>query len=163
EEGLSSLIDALATAGPDAQVWNWVANGPGPSTFWHRRMAQETSIHRWDAENAVGQAGPIDTELALDGIDEALDMLAMRLSMQSEPELSGKLALAATDAAWACTLQLAPDAVRRGEGADGADSVVRGTASDLHLWLTGRRGEGSTIVVEGDHAAADALGRMKFG
>jgi uncharacterized protein (TIGR03083 family) len=41
--------------------------------FWIRRMAQETAIHRIDAELAAGEpVAPIPDDLAVDGIDELL-------------------------------------------------------------------------------------------
>lgn len=164
EEGVALLSAALREAGDDAPVWNWVAMGAGPAIFWYRRMAQETSIHRWDAENAVGEPRPIDAALAVDGIGEAIEMLAMRLAMSPEPALSGRLGLEATDASISFTLRLRPEAVDRVEGTSDADAVVRATASDLQLWLTGRRlAKGSTIATDGDQVLADALGALKFG
>lgn len=163
EEGLGLLLSALRQSGPDAAVWNWAANGPGPAIFWFRRMAQETSIHRWDAENAVGDPRPIDVELAVDGIDEAAGMLAMRLSMQPEPALNGALGLEATDEAFSRTLHLTPGGLEQQDGTAGATAVIRGTASDIQLWLTGRGASASSISVEGDRTLADALGAIKFG
>lgn len=164
DEGLGLLVSALRDGGPDVAVWNWAANGAAPAIFWFRRMAHETSIHRWDAENTVGDARPIDVELAVDGIDEAAGMLAMRLSMQPEPALDGPLGLEATDAAFSRTLHLTPGALEQTDGTAGAVAVVRGTASDIQLWLTGRGASGSSsISVEGDRSLADALGAVKFG
>jgi uncharacterized protein (TIGR03083 family) len=41
--------------------------------FWIRRMAQETVIHRLDAELALGtEVAPVPDDLAVDGIDEVL-------------------------------------------------------------------------------------------
>src|SRR5262245_3152590 len=41
--------------------------------FWIRRMANETAIHRVDADLAAGRAGePIADDLSVDGIDEVL-------------------------------------------------------------------------------------------
>ena len=43
--------------------------------FWIRRMAQETVIHRIDAELALGvPIAPIPEDLAIDGIDEVLKL-----------------------------------------------------------------------------------------
>lgn len=43
--------------------------------FWIRRMAQETVIHRLDAELALGvPVAPIPDDLAIDGIDEVLKL-----------------------------------------------------------------------------------------
>ena len=37
-------------------------------------MAHESVMHSWDGRNAVGTAEPIATEIAVDGIDEFLDV-----------------------------------------------------------------------------------------
>jgi hypothetical protein len=43
--------------------------------FWIRRMAQETVIHRIDAELAAGRpVSPVPDDLAVDGIDEVLKL-----------------------------------------------------------------------------------------
>ena len=52
-DALDRLVDALAGIDPDTPVWNW---SPRPDAgFYFRRMLHETSVHRWDAENAVGE------------------------------------------------------------------------------------------------------------
>lgn len=164
EEGLGLLVSALREAGPDVLVWNWSANGAGPSLFWFRRMAQETSVHRWDAENAVGDARPIDAELAVDGIDEAIGMLAMRLSMRPEPALGGSIGLEATDASFSRTLHLTPGTLEQSDGTGDAAAVLRGTASGIQLWLAGRSAVStSPVSVEGDRQIADVLGAIEFG
>ena len=73
------LDDALAGLQPDETVWTFV---PPRQTgaFVFRRLAMETTIHRWDAEEAQGVARPIDDMLARDGIDEMLMMF------QNDPE-----------------------------------------------------------------------------
>jgi uncharacterized protein (TIGR03083 family) len=46
--------------------------------FWIRRMAQETVIHRVDAELALGEpVTPIPDDLAVDGIDELLQVFLL--------------------------------------------------------------------------------------
>ena len=62
---LGRLVDALANIEPETPVWNW---SPRPDVgFYFRRMLHETSVHRWDAENAVGETGPVDGEHGRDG------------------------------------------------------------------------------------------------
>jgi len=65
---LDRLIDALAGIDPDTPVWNW---SPRPDAgFYFRRMLHETGVHRWDAENAVGDTGTVDGDHGRDGVDE---------------------------------------------------------------------------------------------
>ena len=69
--GATPLLAALRSAGPLTPVWSW---GPGrTSGWWARRMLHETTVHRADAELALGVADPvIDPVVAADGIDEFL-------------------------------------------------------------------------------------------
>ena len=48
--------------------------------FWPRRMVQETTIHRVDAEQAVGwPVAEIEPAFAVDGIDEVLSLIVPAL------------------------------------------------------------------------------------
>src|SRR5690606_14849756 len=51
---LSTVLDKLD---PEMPAWNW-APQPKKVGFWHRRMAHETAVHRWDAQMATGLAEP---------------------------------------------------------------------------------------------------------
>jgi hypothetical protein len=139
-------------------------DGPGPARFWHRRVAHEASVHRWDIEQAVGIDHTIDAALAADGIDEYLGIVPFWLALAPKPELSGTLGLAATDAEVAYTLHLAPEHLERHDGLHDADVVVRARVSDLFLWLLGRRDTTSdAILIEGDASVAQAWDAISFG
>ena len=72
EEGLARLTETLRSADPDTPIWTW-APVEDPTVSWIiRRMAHETCVHRWDAQNAVGSPNSIESEFAADGIDELL-------------------------------------------------------------------------------------------
>jgi uncharacterized protein (TIGR03083 family) len=71
--GAGRLIDALADAGEEPL---WAFGAGVPASFWARRQAQETMMHRADAELAAGRPVLLDQQLAADGIDEWLSMLA---------------------------------------------------------------------------------------
>jgi uncharacterized protein (TIGR03083 family) len=148
EESLAELVDTLANDTPDAACWNW-SRGNRTVAFWCRRMAQETAVHRWDAENAHGVATPTEPELAADGVDESLTVfLPDYLYEEPRDGLSGTLRVEATDTGdvWLGTLWPDRSEVRRASG--DADAVLRGAASDLHLTLWGRRVPG--VEVSGD-------------
>jgi len=71
--GAAPMVAALRAAGPDAAVWAW---GPDQhARFWARRMLHETTVHRADAEFALGREPVIDADVAADGIDEVLGMM----------------------------------------------------------------------------------------
>ena len=71
--GGDALVATLRAADPDASMWAW---GADPHVrFWSRRMLHETTVHRADAELALGRDPTIDADTAADGIDELLDNL----------------------------------------------------------------------------------------
>jgi len=164
EAGLTSLLETLGRADPDAPVWNWVVMGPAPGRFWYRRTAHEASIHRWDAENAVREPDAVDADFAVDGIDEYLMIAARWLEFGPKPDLRGALGLETTDGEFAATAVLAPGALERRAGIDEADCVVRAGASDLLLWLVGRKALlDEEITVEGDVSVAARWAEVTFG
>ncbi|HLX88148.1 MAG TPA: maleylpyruvate isomerase family mycothiol-dependent enzyme [Acidimicrobiales bacterium] len=164
EEGLGSLLETLDRADPESPVWNWIVMGPGPARFWFRRLAHEASVHRWDAENAVRQADPIETMLALDGVDEYLTIASRWLELTPKPSLRGAMGLETTDGRFATTAVLAPDSIALHRGLDGADCVVRADASDLLLWLVQRKALlDRGMAVEGDVSVAGLWAEVSFG
>jgi uncharacterized protein (TIGR03083 family) len=163
EDGLQHLLDALGAADPEDQVWNFRDGAPGPARFWHRRMAQETVIHRWDAENAVGAASPLDTALAVDGIDEFLSLLPGRFERSPVPGLSGSLHLHSTDAEGEWWLRLAPDHIEQRREHAKADAAIRGPASALFLWVVNRLpADAPELAGFGDPAVIEAWKTVRF-
>ncbi len=73
EEGHRFVSEALAGADLDEAVWTWT--GQSTMAFYFRRMAHETAVHRWDAEAALGVPGPIDSDLAADGVSELFEVV----------------------------------------------------------------------------------------
>jgi uncharacterized protein (TIGR03083 family) len=158
EEGVQELAAALEEAGPEAPCWNFM-NQPAEVRFWFRRQAHETSVHRWDAQNAVapGGADPIDVELALDGVDELLDVI-LPLGYQGD-DLGGTVHLHATDSPHGEWLIMTTDGeLLIGHDHQKGDAAVRATASDLLLWLWGRQAlDSAPYEVFGDAALAGRL------
>ncbi len=72
DRSYADLVQELTTRNPADRGGTWYA--PDPTVgFWFRRMAQESVIHRVDAELAAGaDVAPIPDDLAIDGIDELL-------------------------------------------------------------------------------------------
>ncbi|WP_306318905.1 MULTISPECIES: maleylpyruvate isomerase family mycothiol-dependent enzyme [unclassified Streptomyces] len=72
DRAYAELREALTTHSPESPAGTWYA--PDQTVgFWIRRMAQETVIHRIDAELAAGgPITPVPDDLAIDGIDELL-------------------------------------------------------------------------------------------
>ncbi|HET6810252.1 MAG TPA: maleylpyruvate isomerase family mycothiol-dependent enzyme [Acidimicrobiales bacterium] len=136
--GLDLLVGALEDAGPDADVWNW-ARPRQPSAFWFRRMAQETAVHRWDAQSATGTPAGVPQDLAVDGIAEMLESFLPLLSTAGPPpDLGGSLHVHATDTEGEWTVRPGPEHLEVEPGHGKGDAAVRGAASDLLLALWGR-------------------------
>jgi uncharacterized protein (TIGR03083 family) len=145
EDKLATLLRTLEALDPDIPAWNWAPQAKKVG-FWHRRMAHETAVHRWDAQMAVGLTDPIETKLAADGISEVLDTWLPAGKRRGPRDRTGIVALRATDIEQEWHVRL------RGEGIALLDTntlfdddahqheraIAAGTASDLLLALYGR-------------------------
>jgi uncharacterized protein (TIGR03083 family) len=126
------LVHALSEAGEDSPAWNWWGHNQTAS-FWARRMAHESAVHRFDAQRANDVAQPIDADLAQDGIDELIDLIVPRVIARDEPKLpEGSYTFAATDeGTW--HVRFDADGLQRVAALKDPDVIVRGTASALLL------------------------------
>jgi uncharacterized protein (TIGR03083 family) len=159
--GAAELAERFRAAEPGEQVWTW---SPDHSVgFWQRMQAIEAAVHRWDAENAVGTAGPLDAALAADAIGQTFEVMApmRRAVAQAPPGQGEQFAFRRTDGPETWAVRFDGEAVRLGENdsqVDGQDDgtpgiQISGTASDLALFLwqrpvTGRldvRGDSSLL------------------
>ncbi|WP_051427203.1 maleylpyruvate isomerase family mycothiol-dependent enzyme [Arthrobacter sp. H20] len=122
--------------------------------FWIRRLAHETSIHRYDLQSAVGSPEPIDPDLAVDGIDEVLTVMLVR-SKPDDDASGSTITVRSAGLAW--TLAIARDVVTlERQVSDRADAQVSGPPSEVLLWLWGR---GPMPAGARESAAADELRR----
>jgi uncharacterized protein (TIGR03083 family) len=159
---LTGTIETLDALDPEFPAWTWPAQAK-KAGFWHRRMAHEVSVHRWDAESAAGRSTAIETKLAADGVNEILDTW-LPAGRRAEPtELLGVVHLVATDASYEWFLRLRGTGVAlldTGTILDSDDHHARaeaiGTASDLQLALMGRRPL-SALTITGDQRLVSAL------
>jgi uncharacterized protein (TIGR03083 family) len=142
---LTGTIETLDAVDAGMPAWNW-APQPKVAAFWQRRMAHEISVHRWDAQNAVGRAVPIETKLAADGVNEVLDTYLPVGRRKGPADVHGVVHLVATDASydWFVRLRGAGIALLdTGTIFDSDDhhqqAEASGTASELLLTLWGRR------------------------
>ena len=129
--------------------------------FWIRRMAQETVIHRADAELALNEhLATIPDDLAIDGVDEVIIVFLSFITTTWAAEIpalndcDGRAVRVETDgASW--TLHLTPTGVTVDDAND-HDAVVSGSPSDVLLWLW-RRADDDTVVRQGDEALLTKL------
>lgn len=152
--GWTDLADLLDTVDDDDPAWTWsVEQRAG---FWRRRTTLETLVHRWDAENAVGEGGPLDPELSADGIDEMLTVMVGEGGAYSGRRLNVGVSADDTGDAWALDLADGqPPRTTRAAG-ERPDVSVGGDAASLLLFLWGRRGP-ETVELSGDPDARAAL------
>jgi uncharacterized protein (TIGR03083 family) len=123
--GAARVIEAVSEAGSDP-VWTFA--GLRPASFWARRMAHETAVHRADAEIAVGRQPELEPDLAVDAIDEWLGFVS---GAAAEDQSAGALPEGAVLHVHATD-----------EGLDGAGE-----------WLVRR--EGSEVTVQPGHGKGD--------
>jgi uncharacterized protein (TIGR03083 family) len=147
-DALDDLVAALTGADADSPVWNW-SERDQTASFWARRMAHESAVHRYDAQRAHDVAQPIDADLARDGLDELVDFLLPRIVTRDEISLpSATYAFATTeDGCWA--IRLGSEGVERLDLLKDPDVTVRGTPSALML-AAYNRVRWSSLESEGD-------------
>ena len=147
-ERLSELVDELTSRGPDAKSVTWYEDDQTVG-FWFRRMAQETAVHRTDVESGFDAVSPVAADLAVDGIDEVLDLFLRYQNDEVGDDGPGRgtVAVRTGDHIWRQTLTADEAQLSREPGP--ADAVVSGEPSELLLWLWGRRPD-SAVQREGD-------------
>jgi uncharacterized protein (TIGR03083 family) len=166
--GLSRAIEILGSADPGSPAWTFSRVGDQRAGWWCRRLPVEVAVHRWDAEHAVtdedqGEAAPlsIDGDVATAGIEEFLvEFLPGLLAQEDVEGFSGTLHLAATDGPTAWWVDLDDDGKVIPERSK-ADTTIRGTRSDLLLWLN-NRGPLETLDVAGNQKILDRWGQLTF-
>ena len=164
-DNVRRTVGVLRDAAPEREVWTFSTIGEHTVGWWRRRLAVEMAIHRWDAEYAVAdQAGapaptPLDGNVAAAGIDEFVsEFLPGLLAQQSTPLQAGRLHVAATDGKTAWSLDLS----RQGAHVAGdvaPDATVRGTRSDILLWMTNR--STGSVNLDGDRDLLGAWAQLK--
>jgi uncharacterized protein (TIGR03083 family) len=172
-EGATQLAATLRTAGPDAPVWTPVPGGT--ALFLARRMAHETLIHRADAAAAAGTEFTADAEVAVDALDEWMELGSLPQLFELHPEQRELLGTGRTlhfhatdtppedEAEW--LVDLTGDAVAWRRAHERAAVAVRGPLTVLLLVVYRRRpARGEGIEVRGDGPLLDFwLERVGFG
>ncbi|GIH12328.1 maleylpyruvate isomerase family mycothiol-dependent enzyme [Rugosimonospora africana] len=163
DDQYQKLVALLDSLDPELPAWNWAPQSKTVA-FWHRRMAHETIIHRWDAQFATINAEPIDPKFAADGVEEVLDSWLPAGRRRGPTDLVGIVGLCATDVEREWLVRLRADG---GVALLDTDTLLdtdehheramaRGTASDLMLALYGRVGY-DLLELSGDVRLLEAL------
>jgi uncharacterized protein (TIGR03083 family) len=173
-QGAAELSDALREAGPDAPV-DTTPIPDGTAGFFARRFTFETAIHRADAALALGCEYTLDRAVAVDGMDEWMELGSLPMHFEFHPwmrELLGPgrtLHFHATDAAaelhaeWVVDLTGDVPAWRRAH--EKAAVAVRGPLVELLLIVYKRRPPRvGAVEILGDEELLDFwLERVDFG
>lgn len=81
--GAQRLVDAVEQTGMETPVWTFI--GSRPAYWWIRRRLHEATVHRADAELALGLNYTLEPELAADGISEWLERVAAQAGRDGAP------------------------------------------------------------------------------
>jgi uncharacterized protein (TIGR03083 family) len=126
--------------------------------FWARRMAQETVIHRRDAELAFGAPTPAADDIAKDGIAELLVIFVGWATTKWSGEIAAELEARIGDTVLVDDWLLRPtmEGVHVERGQDDARLRVSGSPSSLLFWLWNRSAPSDDpVVVDGDPSVAE--------
>jgi uncharacterized protein (TIGR03083 family) len=154
EDGMIGVLAKLRTAPKNLDVWTFSPT-ESPLTFWSRRQAHETSIHRVDADLAADLGvQEFDAGFAADGIGELLTQFAPGAFSRVDVTRPLKITLATVDVNRAWTVLVSPESVTTTEDAVDGDLTVLGTASDLYRWVWNRAGD-DEVSLSGDVTLTD--------
>jgi uncharacterized protein (TIGR03083 family) len=120
------LTAAFEGAHDAENIWTWFAPQQHVG-FARRRQLIEVAIHGWDARNAIGNASPIPTDVALVGLHEFADVMTQDLRADAPPP--SPITLTCTDTDWTAALF---------EQFPGPAAHLTGNASELLLTLWAR-------------------------
>ena len=159
-EGARDLLVALRLADPEGPAMVFLADAPPPVHFWARRQAHETTVHAVDAlaaalgrEPTAKEAG-VDTEVALDGLDELLTGFFPRgrSKLAHLQPLTISVLPSDSDRGW--TVHVADDRLTTlREPCEKAQATFSGTAAELYLGLWNR---GSEVLATGRPGVLEA-------
>ncbi len=148
--GAAALLAALDAADPDAAAWTFL--GPKPSSFWLRRMSNETAIHAWDASLVVGDPISLPAEQGVDLVDEFLEVYVPRIGPETFADPAERtFHLHATDADGEWEIRRDADGMQVLHEHAKSTTAVRGPAAQLGLFIWSR-GVGDDLEVFGDES-----------
>ncbi|MFE3524988.1 maleylpyruvate isomerase family mycothiol-dependent enzyme [Streptomyces sp. NPDC059161] len=159
------LLNALREAGPESGCWTWWPASQSPQTSGGiaRHRVQETAVHTYDAQLAGGVPQPLPLGVALDGVEESLFTVCGTPSAWPHKPTAFDFHTA-EGCSWRLTVDgdgarstriPAPTTVT-GEDSDAAGASIRGTASELVLYLYDRI-PADSLHVDGDAGLLDLL------
>ncbi|NNH73544.1 maleylpyruvate isomerase family mycothiol-dependent enzyme [Nocardia uniformis] len=147
-DGTADALVTSLSADPETEAWTFTRSAPRTIGFWRRRRAQETLMHLWDGQEALGTPEPLDAAMAADGVAEVFELFAERMikrGLATEPEAA--MTVRATDTGQSWTY---------GPGEPVAE--LAGPVSDLLLLLWQRKASSDPkFGWQGDRAAGERV------
>jgi uncharacterized protein (TIGR03083 family) len=147
--GARELVEATNRTGADTSVWTFL--GPRPASWWVRRRLHEVTVHRADAELALGGNPQLSPELAADGLTEWLERVVVQSGGGRTPLRDGQTLRLHAPGAGEWTLCGQPDALVLDPGHPAPSATVSGDATSLFLGVVRRiPADDPRITVSGD-------------
>jgi uncharacterized protein (TIGR03083 family) len=169
DRAYAGLRDQFAARKPQDAACGWYR--PDQTVgFWIRRMAQETVIHRIDAELGTRQpVAPVPADLAIDGIDELLKVFLAYSVAEWGSAFTDVLAsspgrryrVRADGAAWRVRTGPGQVSVADGAGEEAVNVTVSGSPTAVLRWVWNRDSadDANSVTVEGAPEAVQELRR----
>ena len=167
DRSYAALVAEFGSRKPSDACGTWYA--PDQTVgFWIRRMAQETVIHRIDAELGAAQSvAPVPTDLAVDGIDELLKIFVAysvaNWSNDFKEILSSPrrtYAVQTDGGAWRLRTGDGTFSVEDGTSGDKADVTISGSPTAVLRWVWNRESPGEPLEVRVD-GPTEAVSELK--
>lgn len=130
------LVAAFTDLEPTTPLWTWF-EPQQHAGFVLRRQVLEATVHAWDIENATHEPYDVDTEVAVLGLEEFVEVMATNLHDNTKPSPAA-LAIEPTDSEWTRTLFGEASPILR----------LQAPASDLLLLLWGRAEAGDERITK---------------
>jgi mycothiol maleylpyruvate isomerase-like protein/MDMPI-like protein len=140
DQRMAALDEACAATPANSPVWTLSPAAPDLAWVWHRRVAHELNLRRWDAQSALHALVPTEQDQAVDALDELLATLLAARFDEVPPELAGRVLIACEDGPhWRVTFTPGrlPDVALAAPGEE-ADATLHGRPSSLLYQLWGR-------------------------
>jgi uncharacterized protein (TIGR03083 family) len=157
-QGLDDLVTALNEAPDDVEALVFLNDAPLAKLFWARRQGHENTIHMVDALSSelgrvptASETG-IDTDVALDGVDELLCGFFTRGKSRIFDGTEYDIDVAPTNADRRWTLHVAERMTAVPTSAGDAQVRIAGPAEAIYLALWNR---GDEVEVDGDDGLLD--------
>jgi hypothetical protein len=158
DQQVAAATEILAAVPGNRPVWTFSPAAPDLAWVWHRRIAHETVLRRFDAQATVRQLVATDSDLAADGIDEVLTtVVAAKVAGDVPSEVSGTAVVRPADVPESWLISLTPGEVpevRAAAPGEEGGAQVTGEAEVVYFWLWHRM---NLREMTGDRRVLDVL------